>query len=216
MEGLLALVAAVLTAASVASRGAAYTNYTVGDTAGWFFNAATNRSAADYQAWAKKFTFNLGDFLIFNTDSDHTVVQTYNGTAFKSCDYDDDSGSDTILYSVPGDPTKLGVRGVIAVPLTKVGDNYYFSDANDGIQCADGLKFSISVNKGEGLPPSLIEPPPSPPSSASSPPAADTPPIGTPSSQNENFANSAASRPLPAAGLAFPVILVCGLVALFV
>ncbi|CAN6485100.1 unnamed protein product [Victoria cruziana] len=208
MEGLLALMAAVLTAASMASSGAAYTNYTVGGAAGWLYDAQTHRAATDYQAWAKKSTFNLGDFLIFNTNSNYTVVQTYNGTAFKSCDYDD-TGSDTTLYTVPGDPTKLGLRGVIAVPLTQVGDNYFFSDADDGIQCAGGLKFSISVDKGEGLPPSLMEPPPSPPATPSSAPASDTPPAGTLSNQNENFAKSAVPHPLPAAGLAFTVILVC-------
>lgn len=40
-----------------------YTNYTVGASSGWFFDAKNNISATNYSSWASNQTFNLGDFL---------------------------------------------------------------------------------------------------------------------------------------------------------
>ncbi|KAK4379326.1 hypothetical protein RND71_001188 [Anisodus tanguticus] len=48
---------------AVASHSTGYTNHTVGGTAGWFYNIATQKASSDYSAWAAKQTFNLGDYL---------------------------------------------------------------------------------------------------------------------------------------------------------
>ena len=55
------IVAALLVMAAAAAD--TYTNHTVGGDAGWFFDSATNKTSADYSAWAAKSTFNLGDYL---------------------------------------------------------------------------------------------------------------------------------------------------------
>ncbi|KAG6437583.1 hypothetical protein SASPL_102502 [Salvia splendens] len=46
----------------------------------------------------------------------------------------------------------------ISVALTIKGTLYYFSDANDGEQCQQGMAFEIKVGHGLGLPPSLNQP----------------------------------------------------------
>lgn len=162
------LIAAVATTASAAE----YTNHTVGGPAGWLFNRTTNSSATKYSAWAAPLTFNLGDFLIFNTNTNQTVVQTYNATTYGSCTADDAADNDTFIFNSGAENFSQPIT--VAVPLIKVGPNYYFSDADDGAQCQQGMRFEIRVNEGSGLPPSLNQPPPPP---YSPPPVAETPPV---------------------------------------
>lgn len=58
------LIAITATAAAAAAPPATqYTNHTVGGPTGWFFNATTNSSFANYSSWAASQTFNLGDYL---------------------------------------------------------------------------------------------------------------------------------------------------------
>lgn len=158
------LIAATATVASAAG----YHNYTVGGPAGWFFNRTTNTAATNYSAWAAPITFNLGDYLIFNTNTNQTVVQTYNATTYSSCTADDD----TLIFD--SGAANFSEPQTFAVPLTKVGPNYFFSDADDGAQCQHGMQFEIKVNEGSGLPPSLNQPPPPP---YVAPPAAEPPPV---------------------------------------
>ncbi|EPS66530.1 hypothetical protein M569_08246 [Genlisea aurea] len=175
------LVAALSLVACAASAGG-YTNHTVGGNAGWFFNSITNETSADYSAWAAAQTFNLGDFLIFNTDTNQTVIQTFNSTTYGSCSTDNALDSDTFQYDDGGNG-QSGDKITIPVPLTIEGPQYYFSDADDGIPCLRGMAFKITVSHGLGLPPSLNQPPP-PPFTAPPPFAeGDSPPIlviGTP------------------------------------
>ncbi|KAG6434445.1 hypothetical protein SASPL_106081 [Salvia splendens] len=176
------IVAALLVIAAAAAD--AYTNHTVGGDAGWFFDSTTNKTSADYSAWAANATFNLGDYLIFNTNTNQTVIQTYNRTTYSSCIIDDALDSDTFQYD--GGRNEFGSAMTISVALTIEGTQYYFSDANDGEQCQQGMAFEIKVEHGLGLPPSLNQPPPPayvpPPGPANdegqSPPAAiaSTPP----------------------------------------
>lgn len=140
---------------------AAYTNHTVGGSAGWFFNPKTNTSATNYASWTANQTFDLGDYLIFNTNTNQTVVLTYNETTFRSCSVDNSSDSDTFQY-VAQQNGEVGTPLTVAVPLTNEGLNYFFSDAFDGIQCENGLAFGINVSHGVGLPPYLNQPPPPP------------------------------------------------------
>nr|XP_043626238.1 cucumber peeling cupredoxin-like [Erigeron canadensis] len=138
---------------------AAYTNYTVGGPAGWFFDPTANTSSANYQSWSANKTFNLGDYLIFNTNTNQTVILTYNETTFKSCSIDNSSDSDTFYF---GQDNTVFKPYTVAVPLTIVGPNYFFSDAFDGIQCEQGMAFGVNVSQGVGLPPNLNQPPPPP------------------------------------------------------
>ena len=58
-----AIAANLTVIALLIASAAAYTNHTVGGDAGWFFDSATNTSAANYSSWAANQTFSLGDFL---------------------------------------------------------------------------------------------------------------------------------------------------------
>ncbi|KAI5673791.1 hypothetical protein M9H77_14155 [Catharanthus roseus] len=149
----------------------AYKNYTVGDSFGWYDNLE-KPPGFDYQKWADAHgnSFTLGDFLIFNTDNNHSVVQTYNFTTYKSCNYDDALENDTIQWS-SADPSSTSPRPVtVPVPLLKLGITYFFSGDYDGEQCLNGQNFKINVTYGQGLPPSLKSP-----SSSSSSSSADAP-----------------------------------------
>ncbi|GAB4861871.1 hypothetical protein Ancab_037126 [Ancistrocladus abbreviatus] len=168
----LTAIAVLVAAADAGANAAAYTNHTVGGSAGWFFNVTTNTSSTNYSAWAATQTFNLGDFLIFNTNTNQTVVQTYNLTIYNSCTTDE-AGDDTSIYDSGSD--KFSKALALSVPLTKEGPNYFFSDADDaGVQCEHGMRFEIQVNHGLGLPPSLNQPPPP---AYTPPPVAEPPPV---------------------------------------
>ncbi|KAG6570434.1 hypothetical protein SDJN03_29349, partial [Cucurbita argyrosperma subsp. sororia] len=110
----------------------AYKNYTVGDSLGC-----------------------LGDFLIFNTDNNHSVVLTYNFTTYKLCDYDDASEHDTTEWSAADPSATTPYAVTVAVPLLKEGTNYFFSGHYDGEQCQNGQQFKINVTHGQGLPKSM-------------------------------------------------------------
>ncbi|GLT32441.1 hypothetical protein SLA2020_071090 [Shorea laevis] len=129
-----------------------YTNHTVGGNTGGFFDFATNTSATNYTSWATNQTFSLGDYLIFRTNTNQTVIRTFNKTTFQSCSMDNASDDDTFQYN--GGSAAFGESQTIAVPVTEEGSNY-FSDTNDGIQCQNGLAFGNSVNHDLELPPSL-------------------------------------------------------------
>lgn len=107
--------------------------------------------------------------IVFNTDKNHSVVQTYNETTYKHCDYDNAADNDTTEWSA-GQPEFDNAAVTVAVPLIKEGPTYFFSGDYDGEQCQHGQHFKITVVHGQGLPPSL-----KPPSeSAPAPNAADT------------------------------------------
>ncbi|RZC83628.1 hypothetical protein C5167_046417 [Papaver somniferum] len=89
-----------------------YTNHTVGGASGWYFNRSSNKSITDYSKWASGKTFNLGDYLIFDTNTNQTVIQTYNETAYKICNADDTT--DASVYS---GGAEIGKQVVLSVPL---------------------------------------------------------------------------------------------------
>lgn len=92
---------------------------------------------------------------VFNTDNNHSVVQTYNATTYKGCDYDDALEEETTQWS-SADPSSTSPHPVsVPVPLLKVGLTYFFSGDYDGEQCQNGQNFEINVTYGQGLPPSL-------------------------------------------------------------
>lgn len=116
--------------------------------------------------------------VVFNTDSNSSVIQTYSNTTYLSCTIDDAQSNDTFQYD--GGETKFGEPLTVAVPLTKEGPNYYFSDGDDGGQCQRGMAFTIQVQHGLGLPPSLNQPPPPPYTEPPGPDSAQSPPITIP------------------------------------
>uniref|UniRef100_A0A0R0EW76 Phytocyanin domain-containing protein n=1 Tax=Glycine max TaxID=3847 RepID=A0A0R0EW76_SOYBN len=93
---------------------------------------------------------------VFNTNSNQTVVQTYDKMTYLNCiaDYSDNG---TFVYN--GESCGFGEALVVVVPLTIVGPNYFFFDADNGVQCQHNLAFEIDVQHGLGLPPSLNQPP---------------------------------------------------------
>ncbi|KAK7340145.1 hypothetical protein VNO77_20839 [Canavalia gladiata] len=171
-------IAAYLTAFSLlittAAAATGYQNHTVGGAAGWSFNSTTSTSATNYSSWAATQTFDLGDYLIFKTNSNQTVIQTYNKTSYLRCTADD-SDNGTFVYD--GGSGRFGQALTIDVPLTIVGPNYFFSDAGDGVQCQHGMAFKINVQRGLGLPPSLNQPPPPPYIEPPGPDTAESPPF---------------------------------------
>uniref|UniRef100_A0A7N0UTI2 Phytocyanin domain-containing protein n=1 Tax=Kalanchoe fedtschenkoi TaxID=63787 RepID=A0A7N0UTI2_KALFE len=140
-------------ASSSVSLSSAYRNFTVGDSSGWF--DTLERPGVDYQKWADSHSFSLGDFLIFNTDNNHSVVQTHNATVYALCDADDAALNDTYQWS-SADPSATTPRPVtVPVPLTTEGPLFFFSGDYDGDQCRNGQRFKINVTHGQGLPDSL-------------------------------------------------------------
>ncbi|KAL6181027.1 hypothetical protein ACLB2K_047685 [Fragaria x ananassa] len=140
----------ILVSVSSGNSVLAYKNLTVGDSLGWYDNQV--KPDVDYQKWAAANNFSLGDFLIFNTDTNHSVVQTYNVTIYKLCDYDNAEEKDAIQWS-QSDPSNTATQDVsVAVPLLKEGVMYFFSGDYDGDQCKNGQHFMITVTHGQGLP----------------------------------------------------------------
>jgi len=119
----------------------------------------------------RTFTFTA----VFNTDKNHSVVQTRNGTLYKSCDYNDSGPDDTVEWSAAA-PEFSKDAVTVAVPLLKEGRAYFFSGNYDGEQCESGQHFAIDVAHGQGLPPEFRPPVAADapaPSSAGAGPAAD-------------------------------------------
>ncbi|XP_047051336.1 cucumber peeling cupredoxin-like [Lolium rigidum] len=151
----------------------AYRNHTVGGADGWFFNATSNSTSGNYSSWAATETFYLGDYLIFQTNDNSSVVLTTNATTYTLCDPSEDDGLETYIYSGGGgggggtEETKA-----IAAPLLYEGTNYFFSEADGGAQCQQGMRFEIKVAYGRGLPPDLAHPPPPPMERVLAPPPA--------------------------------------------
>lgn len=94
---------------------------------------------------------------MFNTDKNHSVVQTYNATIYKHCDFNDADSDDTVQWSF-GEPEFDKGAVTVAVPLLKEGATYFFSSNYDGEQCEHGQHFKINVSHGKGLPDSLKSP----------------------------------------------------------
>lgn len=171
-----------------ASPAPAYKNHTVGGADGWFFNATSNTTSGNYSSWAATETFYLGDYLIFKTNDNSSVVLTPNATTYALCDTDEDDGRETFLYGGGGG----GGGGTeetesISVPLIFEGTNYIFSEADDGAQCQQGMRFEIKVAYGRGLPPNLAHPPPPPMGRVLAPP-----PAGSAFSQGSDGAGAGA------------------------
>ncbi|KAL6516369.1 hypothetical protein OROGR_019674 [Orobanche gracilis] len=120
-----------------------YKNYTVGDSLGWY--DALENPNVDYHKWAANKIFSLGDFLIFNTDNNHSIIQTYNITTYKLCDYSDAIENDITEWSSTNPSSTIALPISVSVPLVKVGMTYFFSSDYDGEQCQNGQRLEIHI-----------------------------------------------------------------------
>lgn len=115
---------------------------------------------------------------VFKTNDNSSVVQTTNATTYDLCDPSDDP--ETLIYGGGGGGGGgLEQNNTIPVALVLEGTNYFFSDADGGSQCQQGMRFEIKVQHGQGLPPSLKSPPPAPKERVLAPPPAGTAFSGT-------------------------------------
>jgi hypothetical protein len=106
------------------------------------------------------------------------VVHTSNATSYNLCEVSDDDSSD--IYGGGGGGGGGTEEGkTVAVPLVAEGSNYFFSEADSGAQCQAGMRFEIKVEHGQGLPPSLKDPPAAPKERVLAPPPAGTAFSGT-------------------------------------
>uniref|UniRef100_A0A7C8Z7L0 Phytocyanin domain-containing protein n=1 Tax=Opuntia streptacantha TaxID=393608 RepID=A0A7C8Z7L0_OPUST len=126
------------------------TVYTVGDSAGWTLGA-------DYNSWSSSKTFVVGDSLVFNYGSGHTVDEVSQGDYSTCTDSNplstDNKGSTTILLQAPG--PRYFICGIIG-------------------HCSSGMKLSVNVvavGTSSSFPPN---------STASGTPAITGPGCGTP------------------------------------
>ncbi|KAI7742790.1 hypothetical protein M8C21_026415 [Ambrosia artemisiifolia] len=99
--------------------------YTVGDKAGWSLSV-------DYSTWATGKTFKVGDSLVFNYGSSHTVAEV------SSDDYDKCNVANTIT-SYTSSPTTIA--------LNKTGTHYFVCGVMG--HCSGGMKVSVPVT-GDG------------------------------------------------------------------
>ncbi|GAB2277081.1 hypothetical protein Dimus_011790 [Dionaea muscipula] len=162
----------------------AYENYTVGDSLGWYDKLENPN--VDYQQWVAHKSFSLGDFLIFNTDNNHSIIRTYNFSTYKACDY---SGDDITEWSATDPSATTVIPVTIAIPLVKEGMTYFFSGDYDGEQCKHGQRFKVNVTHGQGLPPSLRE------TDSSSSPAPANPDADNPESAPDTTVSSNFDHP---------------------
>ncbi|XP_072983497.1 early nodulin-like protein 18 [Typha latifolia] len=179
----------------------AWKNYTVGGSLGWY--DIMQEPKVNYQKWADGNNFSLGDFLIFNTDKNHSVVQTYNATTYRLCNDVDD---DKVVEWSAGEPEFSKVPVTVAVPLLKEGTTYFFSGYYDGEQCQNGQHFMINVTHGQGLPESLKSPSEAAPAPNSADYVNDVPDTVIPSNFN-NPNDTAAVQPSTGAGEALARLL---------
>ncbi|KAE8656265.1 Blue copper protein [Hibiscus syriacus] len=137
--------------------------YTVGDASGW-------TTGVDYSTWTSGKTFKVGDSLVFNYPTSHTV--------------DEVSSSDYSTCTV-GNAITTDNSGATTVALKKAGTHYFICGVVG--HCGNGMKLAVKVESGSAPAPapskskskSSAKSPSS--STASSPPSSDKPSTTTPS-----------------------------------
>ncbi|KAL6873934.1 hypothetical protein ACP4OV_014016 [Aristida adscensionis] len=150
---LLACAASLLLLSTCHRAGAAV--YVVGgEASGWV------DSGVNYAAWARQYTFTVGDVLVFQyVRSQHNVYEVTEST-FRTCDTGGGRNGVRAKYATGNDRVALDeARG------------YWFICDFPG-HCLGGMRFAVNVSGGGGgggLPPAL--PPPLDGSSAASPAA---------------------------------------------
>ncbi|XP_015885271.2 blue copper protein [Ziziphus jujuba] len=138
------------------------TVYTVGDTSGWALGS-------DYSTWTSGKTFKVGDSLVFNYGSGHTVDEV-SASDYSTC---------TTGNSITSDSS-----GATTIALKTAGKHYFICGVAG--HCGSGMKVQVTVAAGssEGSSPTTT---PSGSGSgsgsgSSTPAATNTPAVKTPSS----------------------------------
>lgn len=117
---------------------------------------------------------------VFKTNDNSSVVHTTNSTSYELCDASEDDSPSTFIYGGGGGGGGGAEEGkTVPVALIEEGSNYFFSEADGGAQCQQGMRFEIKVQHGQGLPPSLKNPPPPSKGRVLAPPPAGTAFSGT-------------------------------------
>ncbi|CAK9170956.1 unnamed protein product [Ilex paraguariensis] len=143
----LVILIVVVVAAAVLRISAAAT-YTVGGSLGW---QDPPGGAVVYSTWAARYTFTVGDILVFNfTTGDHTAAKVTND-AFNSCN--------------TTNPLTIQTTGPASYTLDATGEDYFICTISN--HCSLGQKLQVNVTSGPGSPNSSPSPgssPPPPPS----------------------------------------------------
>ncbi|KAI3672513.1 hypothetical protein L6452_38602 [Arctium lappa] len=95
--------------------------YTVGDTAGWALSV-------DYTTWTSDKTFKVGDSLVFNYDSSHTVDEVSSGD-YTTCTVENS------IVSYNSGPTTIALNTT---------SKHYFICGVVG-HCSGGMKLTVAV-----------------------------------------------------------------------
>ncbi|GAV83250.1 Cu_bind_like domain-containing protein [Cephalotus follicularis] len=123
------------------------TVYTVGDSSGWTLGA-------DYTTWASDKTFEVGDSLVFNYDSSHTVDEV-SASDYKAC-----TSANAITTDTSGKTT---------IDLKTAGTHYFICGVMS--HCAGGMKLAVTVGTGSTTNPSKTP--------TTTTPSSQTPKVGT-------------------------------------
>ncbi|KAK3030185.1 hypothetical protein RJ639_039662, partial [Escallonia herrerae] len=138
------------------------TVYTVGDSAGWALSV-------DYTTWTSGKTFSVGDSLVFNYGSSHTVDEV-SASDYSSC---------TVGNSISTDNT-----GSTTIPLKTAGTHYFICGVIG--HCGGGMKLSVPVTAAATSPSGSSTTPPSSTTSPAPPSTTTTPPSGTTAPQSSS------------------------------
>ncbi|XVE95247.1 hypothetical protein REPUB_Repub02eG0079800 [Reevesia pubescens] len=104
--------------------------YTVGDTSGW-------TTGVDYTTWTNGKTFKVGDSLVFNYPTSHTV--------------DEVSSSDYSTCTV-GNAITTDNSGATTFALKTAGTHYFICGVIG--HCGNGMKLAVKVESGSSTTPS--------------------------------------------------------------
>ncbi|KAL5777278.1 hypothetical protein ACOSP7_010205 [Xanthoceras sorbifolium] len=104
------------------------TVYTVGDTSGWTLGT-------DYTTWTGSKTFAVGDSLVFNYGSSHTVDEV-SASDYKTC---------TVGNAITSDNS-----GATTITLKTAGTHYFICGVVG--HCGSGMKLAVTVGSGSSSP----------------------------------------------------------------
>ncbi|PSS31613.1 Blue copper protein [Actinidia chinensis var. chinensis] len=146
-------------------------DYTVGESSGWAIGM-------DYSTWTSGKTFTVGDTLVFNYISGHSVDQV--------------SASDYSTCTV-GNAIKTDSSGATNFPLKTAG-TYYFICGVPG-HCGSGMKVAVTVAAAAGgaTPTTPSGTPPSTTTTTTSPATPTTTPTTTPRTYTDSSSSGTLS-----------------------
>ncbi|TXG52737.1 hypothetical protein EZV62_021906 [Acer yangbiense] len=102
------------------------TVYTVGDTSGWTLGV-------DYTTWAGSNTVAVGDSIVFNYGSSHSVDEV-SASDYKSC--------------TTGNAISTDNSGATTITLKTAGTHYFICGVAS--HCSTGMKLAVTVGSGSG------------------------------------------------------------------